>query len=273
MVLLLELWANDVVDILGLQDMDMDSLETADGVRKRQALLASEFRNLMTKGQAFQSSNQYRQAFYKDVIERAGDVSSHVVDNFRENDRSFKFAKHSELSGSGPMDNTDSPPRYVYKNWGGVKEAGKKLCQFIDPGSLLDSKKGSRRPLIILAFDESHTLADIPKRCYWTVFSELRCTLRGIVDQAIFTLFLSTAGKFHLFSPEIQSDPSSRVTNSTLRPLHPISETSFDDLAFAAKKNTVSLDRVVQTDWMSHLGRPLCVHFMYFFMSNSPLRL
>ena len=129
----------------------------------------------------------------------------------------------------------------------------------------MDSDKGSRWPLVILAFDESYLLTDLPKRCNWTLFSELRRTLRGIVDQAIFTLFLSTAGRFHLFSPEIQSDPSRRVTDSDLHPLDPISEIGFDDLGFPAKKGTVSLDRVVETDWISRLGRPLYVHFTYIF--------
>jgi hypothetical protein len=256
---------NDVVDIPGLQDPA--SLQTADEVIKRQASLASKFRDLMTKDQTFKRSNQYRQAFYKEVIGKAVDVSSCLVDNFSESDRFFKFAKDSNKTG--PMD-PDSPPRYTLKNQGGVKEAGEDLCRFIDPRCLLDSEKGSRRPLVILAFDESHRLADMPKECHWTIFSELRRTLRGIVNQPIFTLFMSTAGKFHLLSPEIRSDPSSRVTNSTLIPLHPISEISFDDLAFPAKKGTVSLTRVVQTDWISHLGRPLYVDFTYFFHELLP---
>ena len=38
---------------------------------------------------------------------------------------------------------------------------------------------------------------------------------------------------------------------------HSITEVSFDDLALPAREDTVSLDRVVQMDWISHLGRPL----------------
>jgi hypothetical protein len=94
----------------------------------------------------------------------------------------------------------------------------------------------------------------------WNFFWELRRVLRQIHDLAIFSLFLSTAGRFHLFSPEIRSDPSNRVRDSSSRPLDPISEISFDDLAYLALNNTVTLDRVVQTDWISHLGRPLYVH-------------
>ena len=39
-------------------------------------MLASTFRELMTKGQSFQSSNEYRQRFYSDVVNSATKVSS-----------------------------------------------------------------------------------------------------------------------------------------------------------------------------------------------------
>ena len=264
-ILRLGLRANNVEDIpkLPLPEDERDLYISR--YKERQASLASEFRNRMTRGQSFQSSNEYRQGFFRDVVERANEVSFRVVDLFHESDRSFKFEKGGEkVDGS----THNSPPRYVvsvFEKQQGVKEAGEELCRFIDPHRLLDSEKGPRRPLIILAFDESYILTDNPKRCNWTLFSELRRTLRGIVNHPIFTLFLSTAGRFHLFSPEIHSDPSRRVTESDLHPLDPISEVSFDDIAFPARKNTVSLDRVVQTDWISHLGRPLYVHFLYFF--------
>ena len=157
------------------------------------------------------------------------------------------------------MDPKSNAPPYANDEQGTVGDAGEKLCNFVDPQSVLDAEKGPRWPLVILSFDESHILTDNPKDRRWTLFSELRRTLREIINWPIFSLFLSTAGSFHLFSPEIKSDPSSRVTNAVLLPLDPISEISFDDLAFPAPEDTVSLDQVVQTKWMSHLGRPLCV--------------
>jgi hypothetical protein len=39
-------------------------------------MLASRFRELMTKGQSFESSNEYRQRFYSDVVNSAEKVSS-----------------------------------------------------------------------------------------------------------------------------------------------------------------------------------------------------
>ncbi len=189
-----------------------------------------------------------------------------------EADGSFKLAGDSKKT---EKPNTNSTPRYASESAGrgynpenGLKEAGERLCRFIDPDRLLDSCDGSRRPLVILSFDESHILTDNPKRSRWTLFSELRRILREIIDHPIFSLFLSTAGRFHLFSPEIRSDDSNRITNLNLAPLHPISEICFDDMAYPARENTVSLDRVVKTDWISHLGRPLYVHFTYSFQEQ-----
>ena len=77
-VLCLELQANNVVDTPALQC----KVETASDVIEHQGLLASKFRKLMTDGQTFQRSNQYREAFYKEVIGKVADVSSRPVDNF-----------------------------------------------------------------------------------------------------------------------------------------------------------------------------------------------
>jgi hypothetical protein len=157
------------------------------------------------------------------------------------------------------LDKKEGPPLYKYKNEG-VVEAGTKLSRFIDPKQLLDSPDGPRHPLVILSFDESHTLTDTPKYSTWTVFSELRRVLSKINYLPIFSLFLSTAGKVLSYSPVKQSNPSRRAMPLDLPPLQPISEISFDALAYPAMEDDIMLSRVVQTDWISHLGRPLYVH-------------
>jgi hypothetical protein len=165
-------------------------------------------------------------------------------------------------------DSKRSPPRYCFPGYGGVKEGGGKICEFIDPDRKLDAAEGPRHPLVILIFDESQILTNTPEQSNWTLFSELRRTLRGILDQPIFTLFLSTAGRFNRFSPEIRSDSSKRVINNNFKLLHPISEMCFDDLAYPAREYTVSLKRVVEMDWISHLGRPLYVHITHSFQEQ-----
>jgi hypothetical protein len=145
----------------------------------------------------------------------------------------------------------------------GVEEAGEKLCRFIDPHHSLDSPKGPRWPLVVFAFDEAHILTDNPPDHNWNLFLELRRILRQIYKLPIFSLFLSTAGRFNLFSSKTVSDPTNRIRDPSSRPLDPISEISFDDLAFPALEGTVPLDRVVKMDWISHLGRPLYVRYRY----------
>jgi hypothetical protein len=162
-----------------------------------------------------------------------------------------------------------SPDRYLFENEEGVEEAGERLCRFVDPHRLLDSMIGPRWPLVVFAFDEAHTLTDNPPDKEWSLFLELRRILRQTRDFPIFSLFLSTAGRFNLFSPAIRSDPSNRVRDPSSRPLDPITEISFDDIAYLALENSVTLDRVVQMDWISHLGRPLYVHSSYLSLESS----
>jgi hypothetical protein len=147
--------------------------------------------------------------------------------------------------------------RHISREQQGLDGAGKKLSEFVDPYCMLDRKEGPRRPLVVFAFDEAHILTDNPAKMTWNLFSELRRILRQIARHAIFSLFLSTAGRFHLFSPETRSDPSSRVREAAYPTLDPITEISFDDIAHSAKSGTVMLSRVVSMDWMCHLGRPL----------------
>ena len=159
---------------------------------------------------------------------------------------------------------------YVSKDGHGIEEAGQLLVQFVDSSNFPDhDKELPRQPLVIFAFDEAHILTDnppIPNRATnWNLFSELRRILREISDLPFFSLFLSTAGRFNLFFPEISSDPSRRIQDSTLSTLDPITEISFDDLAYDAPEFKIMLKRVVEMDWMCHLGRPLYALFDYHF--------
>jgi hypothetical protein len=154
--------------------------------------------------------------------ERTSDnVSFHGPLYFSEDDKVCKHVKGEYNVGYG----SDSPPRYRFKDKGGVRGAGKTLCEYIDPQGLLDSNKGPWRPLVILGFDEAHLLTGLPQRLpskhlEWTLFSELRRVLRELVDMPMLSLFLSTAGSANIFSPPIQSNPSSLVTNLQELTLH-----------------------------------------------------
>jgi hypothetical protein len=93
---------------------------------------------------------------------------------------------------------------------------GKLLAQFVDPRGLLDHHKdGPQRPLVIFAFDKAHILTDNPpitnRSTKWNLFSELRLILRQTSEHALFSLFLSMAECFNLFSPEICSYPVGQI--------------------------------------------------------------
>ena len=153
-----------------------------------------------------------------------------------------------------------------------VRQAAEELVQLLDPKGLLDSLSGPRRPLLILAFDEGHTLADIllEHAEHRSLFEELVHTLYIIADLPIFSLFLSTATKFHAPLPSKLRFPS--MNGDFKLPLLPlISEISFDDLAFPAIEDTLTLNQVIGNKWISHLGRPLYVYFVSFGLSTNLL--
>ena len=56
-----------------------------------------------------------------------------------------------------------------------------------------------------------------------------------------------------------------RIPNNTLPTLVPITEISFDDLAYNAPEDKIKLEYVVGVDWMCHLGRPLYALLDYHF--------
>ena len=125
---------------------------------------------------------------------------------------------------------------------GGVQQAGDELINFIFPSKGICKENGLRRPLVILAFDEAHRLANGYHR-ESSLLSELRRVLSELNGKPIFGLLLSTAA--NTFKPY------------DIRDLPPITETSFDALAYIAEEGVTTLDEVAQYRWMAHLGRPL----------------
>ena len=186
---------------------------------------------------------------------RGGEFS--VSPFFCENDGFLQFAGNNELVGD------EKKPGHFVSELEGPAEAGERLCRFIDEHHLLDPESGPRRPLVVLAFDEADTLTDNPPNNDWNLFFELRSILRQITELPIFSLFLSTAGRYEKITPVIRYNPSARARDPDNRPLDPISEISFDDIAYPASKGTITIHNTVSIDWISHLGRPLYVHPSY----------
>jgi hypothetical protein len=125
----------------------------------------------------------------------------------------------------------------------------------------LNLKNGPQCPLVILTFDKADTLTDnAPGEEDWNLFSdsELCRVLQQINHLQIFLLFLSTSvqllatvGCFHKFFPEI-CEKSAWARDPDHHPLNSILEVSFDDITYMASKDTVTIGRVVEIDWISH---------------------
>jgi hypothetical protein len=132
---------------------------------------------------------------------------------------------------------------------GGVAEA---IIEVLDPEKIFPG------PHVVLCWDESHSLVEPVLNARWTRFSQLRRALRTILHVSFISIFLSTAGKFHYFSPSPECDPSARLMHEELRMLPPITEVSFDQ--FAEKVDFVEewpLARIASTHHIAHLGRAL----------------
>ena len=110
-------------------------------------------------------------------------------------------------------------------------------------------------PPIILSFDEVHELTQ-QQPGGWSIYSEIHRILRHLKDYHVFVLFISTAGKFHPFTPNTVPD-SSRILKTPLRTLPPITELSFDELALPVQEDKTRLEDVTTDSFMAHLGRPL----------------
>ena len=119
-----------------------------------------------------------------------------------------------------------------------------------------------RTPLVILAFDEAHTLTDREggREEAWSNFSELRHVLRALHRFPLFSLFLSTTGKISQFTSAKDEDVSRRVILGQLALIQPFTDLGFDTLAKPVSVDEDGdLESVTTDSHIAHLGRPLYV--------------
>ena len=139
-------------------------------------------------------------------------------------------------------------------------DTGRELCEYVNQDENLTEPRWLTRPLVMLAFDESQFLMDLTQGHdrTATLFADMDHVLHKITNLPIFSLFISRAGRFYEPPPKTEPHP---LLMRRRPPLTPITEIGFDDLAYSAMENTVTLERVVQSDWIAHLGRPVYICF------------
>ena len=114
-------------------------------------------------------------------------------------------------------------------------------------------------PLIILAFDEAHTLTNREETGYatWSNFSVLRHVLRALYRFPLFALFLSTTGKISQFTSS-DEDTSKRIIVDDLILIQPFTDLGFDTLAKqVALDGHWNLERVTADSHIVYIARPL----------------
>ena len=143
-----------------------------------------------------------------------------------------------------------------------IKEVADKIVRLVDPKWGPAKRNSQGGPHVIICWDESHGLTECPEDQEWSVYSELRRALRAILESSILSIFLSTAGKFHKFSPTPEAEPSARAFKRGFSMLPPITAVGFDQFAekVDSLKQEWSLQRIASTHYMAHLGRALCAY-------------
>ena len=140
-----------------------------------------------------------------------------------------------------------------------IVEVGQEIIHLLNPQNDDDIS-----PTVVICWDESHSLINPVPNKLWTIFSELQRALRTIKELSFISVFLSTVGKFHHFSPSPEYDPSARLMHSQLKMLPPITEVCFDQFAKKVDcKEKWELKKVASTHHMAHLGRALWVSCYY----------
>jgi hypothetical protein len=236
------------------------------------AEMAAHFRAEMTAGQTFAGHNAFRVKFYEDVIETAKSNLGGLAmpgPALPPDNRPKTRPPQPKGKGKAPS----SPTARDYDS--ALENTCEDLIRFLrgkrprpksrsDQTAEDDKTPMESYPLIILAFDEAHTLTnrrstDPP---HWSNFSELRHALRSLHRFSCFSLFMSTTGKTSQFTPAKAEDNSMRVVEGELVLIPPFTDLGFDTLAQKVSFGRgLSLEKLASLPHMARLGRPLYVLF------------
>ena len=119
--------------------------------------------------------------------------------------------------------------------------------------------RASEHPLVVLAFDEVHTLTKPEDNGSWSRFGEMRRAIRGLRTLSLFTLFLSTSVTLFGTIPTPVPDVSARMLIES-DDILPFCELGFDMFAKHLDfGKPVTLSHVTSEEHLTSYGRPLCV--------------
>jgi hypothetical protein len=240
--------------------------------------VAHEFRIIMTAGQTMKEHNEFRRRFYQQVVQIAEKLMAEdVCLLFLGYIRRLKVAHKVPHSGSDSGQGNASPPSKDAPDYNFSPAAScHKLVESLkarkqhsssspvkkkatSKGGQISRKSEDDYPLVILAFDEAHTLTNREETGYatWSNFSVLRHVLRALYRFPLFALFLSTTGKISQFtSPD--EDTSKGIIVGDLILIQPFTDLGFDTLA---KQVTLDghwdLERVTADSHIVYMARPL----------------
>ncbi|KAF8339317.1 hypothetical protein F5887DRAFT_1232790 [Amanita rubescens] len=189
--------------------------------------VACEFRMRMTEGQTMKWHNEFRRQFYQQVIQIAKGKPTVAQPG------SDIGPGYLSPSTSGNAIDYDSSQHYDFPPAASCNKLVQSLKEREPLSCQVSGKTEGDYPLVILTFDEAHTLTNREETA-WSNFSVLRHVLRTLYPLPLFTLFMSTTDRISQFtSPD--KDTSTRI----ILPSSP------------------GLERVTHDSHIVHMGRPL----------------
>jgi hypothetical protein len=242
--------------------------------------VASEFRILMTAGQTMKEHNEFRRRFYQQVVRTAKEklVAEYVCLLYLGYIHRLKVSHKAPHPGNDRGSGNISPPTsndapdYNFSPAASCHKLVESLKAMKQHSSLSPVKQKATskagqvfektkddHPLIILAFDEAHTLTNREETGYttWSNFSVMRHVFLALYRFPLFALFLSTTGKISQFSlPD--EDTSKIIVIGDLILIQPFTDLGFDMLAKQVSLDARwNLERVTADSHIVYVACPL----------------
>jgi hypothetical protein len=242
--------------------------------------LSGQFRLFMSVGQMFERQGPLRIKFYDSVLREADEASFLYMPllfyllpkqlyksvNLSEiplgqKSPSGKFKKHGPNNSEGISHLLFNPTPACLDQWfAGVVELQTVIQRVWE---IVVNSGSPPSSIMVLAFDEAHTLFSSRDREGGTPYTSLRRALRGMRKHPIWSIFLSTTGKSSQFAPPPHLDPSDRILWGLLLNAIPFTLLGFDQLAKKFQEDMTLAD-VTSPSFRYSLGRPMYVLFRHF---------